>query len=107
MMVEYPEYLAANVLNEQQLVCSDYSLPISDATNIHTGQLPLSEQGPEGPCQPSKAVRCHIQHILVASANQLVGCSSSSTRSRMPKDQAPSTLPTLSLELACRRSRNN
>jgi hypothetical protein len=43
MTVEYAEYLAANVLNEQQLVCSDHSLSTFAQANIHVGQLPLSE----------------------------------------------------------------
>jgi hypothetical protein len=107
MTVEYAEYLAANVLNEQQLVCSDHSHPTSVKANTHVGELPLSEQSLEDPCQPGKAVRYHIPCMFVITAKQVAGCSSNSTRSRTQRDQALSTLPTSSLEHACRQSHNN
>ena len=56
MPAEYAEYLAANVLNEQQLVCCVNTLAMLFQTNNQLGELPLAEQGLEGPCQSGKAV---------------------------------------------------
>jgi hypothetical protein len=56
MSAGYAEYLAANVLNEQQLVRPSHSHPKSRESDTLAGQLPLAEQGIEGACQPGKAV---------------------------------------------------
>jgi hypothetical protein len=56
MSAEYTEYLAANVLNEQQLVRPSHTHPMSRESNTLPGQLSLAEQGIEGACQPGKAV---------------------------------------------------
>jgi hypothetical protein len=56
MSAGYTEYLAANVLNEQQLVGPSQPQSMSKQSNILPGQLPLAEQGIEGACQPGKAV---------------------------------------------------
>jgi hypothetical protein len=56
MSAEYTEYLAANVLNEQQLVRPTPSLPMSKHSNTLPGQLPLAEQGIESACELGKAV---------------------------------------------------
>ena len=56
MSAEYTEYLAANVLNEQQLVRLSHSNPMSEESNIFLGQLPLAQPSIEGARQPSKTV---------------------------------------------------
>jgi len=56
MPAEYAEYLAANVLNEQQLVCSTGTLAMHLQANAQVDQLSLVEQSLEGPCQLGKAV---------------------------------------------------
>ena len=56
MSQDYSEYLAINVLNEQQLV-RGLNLHTSQIANIYSGQLSLAEQSVEGPQQFSEAVR--------------------------------------------------
>ena len=56
MPAEYAEYLAANVLNEQQLVCFVNTPAMLLRTNTQVGELPLAEQSLEGSRQSGKAV---------------------------------------------------
>ena len=56
MPAEYAEYLAANVLNEQQLVRSIDTPAMLLQSNTQVGELPLAEPSLEGPCQSGKAV---------------------------------------------------
>lgn len=57
MSEDYTEYLAVNVLNEQQLVCSRIIQSILRKLTPLRGELPLAEQGIEGSRQPGQTVR--------------------------------------------------
>jgi hypothetical protein len=67
MPAEYAEYLAANMLNEQQLVCLISRLAMLLSTNTQVGELPLAEQSLEGPCQFGKAVCIRRLYMLLTS----------------------------------------
>lgn len=56
MAQDYTEWLAVNVLNEQQNVNIPNHIPF-DRANAFEGQLPQLEQSAEGPLQCGQAVR--------------------------------------------------
>ena len=107
MSAEYAEYLAANVLNEQQLVRLFFSSTMSAESNTFLGQLPLAEQSIESTRKSGKAVRFHAQYTHRTKTKRSIGCCSTSTRNKTQRSPAACTLPTSSLELACRQNRNS
>lgn len=63
MAQEYNEYLAVNVLNEQQLVSPSKAISRQTA-NICSGQLSLAEQGSKSTQQSCEAVS-ESNHIFI------------------------------------------